>query len=201
MIINKKEIKTFDIQHLKQFVSSYEQHQVDSPAGQESYKLLAYIANMFNDIKICELGTRYGTSAIMLADNPRNQVDTYDIRIYEKDPGMENLKFYIKDMFTDENIAGLLDYKIIFVCVTDPRNTIICKDGDHTGLLEKKLYNFLDKNNWDGILIIGAIGPSWPETHKLWNKLPTKYPKYDVTDIGHASGTGIVDFSRKLEIV
>jgi hypothetical protein len=194
------EVIKFDIQPLKKYVSEYERNQVDMEAGQQGYKLYAYLSHMFDDIKICELGTRYGTSAIMFSSNPKNQVDTYDIRRCEKEPDIPNVKFHIKDMFLDENIVKLLEYKIIFVCVTDQRSTHICQDGDHAGVLEKKLYDFLVDNNWNGILIMDAIGSYWPDMQDMWNALPHNPPKYDVTHMGHAAGTGIVDFTDELGI-
>ena len=48
-------------------------------AGKEHYRLLMYLASMYNYEIIADVGTNMGASALALGSNPRNRVYSIDI--------------------------------------------------------------------------------------------------------------------------
>jgi hypothetical protein len=161
-----------------------------SDAGVEPYKLYAYIAGGFKGIKIADLGSRFGNSALVLSAFPENHVNSYDIdasyhRQCDNAIKKSNITFHLKDVLADEE---LLQHELISLDV-DP----------HNSEQEKVCFAFLKENNWKGLVLLDDIGPSWGRLHDWWNSIDL--PKWDLTAYGHASGTGLVDFGMDLEVV
>jgi len=168
---------------LQYFIDRYGATHVNDPAGKECHKLYAYMGMMFHDIKIADIGTRTGNSALSLSYNEVNHVDSYDIKQH---CGIKrkNISFFEEDILTDSKI---LQYDLISLDV-DP----------HCGSQETKCFEYLIENNWKGVILLDDIGPRWAAMNAWWNSITL--PKWDVTKYGHESGTGIVDFSGKLEV-
>jgi hypothetical protein len=97
-----------------------------------------------------------------------------------------NCEFKQMNVF-DEDINIIKSSKLIFLDL-DP----------HDGIQEKKFIDLLEQVNYDGIIVCDDI--EWfPAMSRWWNEL--KQPKYNVTKYGHGSGTGLIDFSGKIEIL
>jgi hypothetical protein len=85
---------------------------------------------------------------------------------------------------------------------------IIMIDVDpHDGIKEREFVDFLYNKNWKGILVLDDILPNWPviipganpvAMNEWWMSIEEE--KYDVSDIGHFSGTGIVNIGNKFKI-
>lgn len=193
--IKKQEVKNIDMSILNEYDI------VDTPgfseAGQQAYKFYAYLSTLLDDLTILEVGTRYGKSAVSLAYNEKNKVITYDIleqgasRIKK-----ENLECRIGDFMEDPNL-NWDDIDIILIDV-DP----------HDGIKERVFLEFLESKKWEGLLLLDDILPNWPKIipgadpqamHEWWNGLT--YEKYDVSDVGHFSGTGLVVMGDKCKVV
>lgn len=65
-------------------------------------------------------------------------------------------------------------------------------DTNHDGEFENQFYAFLNKNDYRGLLFLDDIHLNQPMTD-FWNAI--REPKEDLTDLGHWSGSGLVDFS------
>lgn len=193
MIINKEEVRNVDISYMKDKIISHEQKHLDKGAGHTAWHLFFYLTNKMNYIKIAEIGTRNGSSAKMFAQNKTNTVHAYDIAIElvernNKDNIFDNLTYIWEDLTKDENIHKLLGYDLMFV------------DINHDGEQEKKMHDYLVKFNYQGLVIHDDIQTDmFPKMRDFWNSI--KETKYDLTDIGHHAGTGLVDFSNKVKIV
>ena len=59
----------------------------------------------------------------------------------------------------------------------------------------RSLIEFLEEKEWKGIVLLDDIGPQWPEIEDFWNRIT--FPKINVTEVGHMSGTGLVNFDEK----
>lgn len=181
--IDEEKLSQIDLHFFKVDYSGREIDAIDREAGVEFYKLYAYISSLYDDIKIADIGSRYGNSALALSYNENNVVDSFDVD-YEKVEFCkafrvrENINFFWKDMLEH---PSLLDYQIISLDV-DP----------HDSLKEDICLKFLESNKWSGLVLLDDIGLEWPEMNTWWNSLP--YEKYDLTAIGHQSGTGAVIF-------
>jgi predicted O-methyltransferase YrrM len=157
--------------------------------GEEHYKLLSYIVKNYinKDDIIIDIGTFIGLSALSLSLNG-NQVYSYDVKdIIPNDKltikNIDNIKYIIGDCLDDIDI--LLKSKLIML------------DIDHSGIEEEKILNTLKDNNYDGIVILDDINIFKP-MNELWKNIKEK--KYEITQYGHWSGTGIIFFSDKYDL-
>lgn len=145
----------------------------------EHYRLLAHLSTLYSDHTLFDVGTLKGYSALALSYNNSNRVISYDI---------EDLK-----ELNDAQSLTNIEYRIGNV-LDDPRllsAPVILLDTYHDGFFENEFYQFLRKNNYKGLLVLDDIHLNNP-MREFWKRI--EEPKEDLTDIGHWSGTGIVDF-------
>lgn len=197
MKLIKSQIDSLDLSHLVDKITRIDHKSlVTSKAGNQHYKLLAYISLSKDNMKIVELGTHHGTSSLCLCINEKNSVTTFDIKnYYSIKQSPTNLKRIIGDIFQlPDELYGILDSDVIFV------------DTAHDGVFESNIYNFLVENNFKGILLLDDIHFN-KEMELFWEKIDIT--KYDISDLGHGNdprttgkcGTGLVDFSNIVEII
>ena len=208
MEINYNKIKNTNLSHLIPLVyRDGFKKLINCPAGEEHYKLLTYITHTLNNIKIVELGTHNGISSLCLSDNPTNKVRTYDIKnLYNnKHNGVyNNITRIVGNMSTKDN-----PYKGDIFDLNEQHYMLeadfIFVDTAHFGDFEWKVYKYLKDNNYKNFVILEIA------MVEFWNKIPNNI-KYDITEIAHGSGkdsngivkpsgTGLVDFSGKINIV
>lgn len=193
------EIEKQDLSYIKKyFPKKFIEHQINVPSFRntgnekgEHYQLLNYISLLYSNILILDLGTRDGLSALTLSYNNQNTVITYDINtkpdeMKKFEDILPNLSFKQMNIF-DEDISIFKKAKIIFMDL-DP----------HDGLQEDAIIKILDNISWKGILIADDI--EWFLPMKIWFNNLNKI-KYNLTEYGHGSGTGIIDFNNNLNIL
>ena len=79
------------------------QHWFDLEAGQEHYRLLAYISTLFDNRILLDIGTFKGDSARALSYNENNEVVSYDL---SSQPEIDNIR--IENI--EFRIANILDH-------------------------------------------------------------------------------------------
>lgn len=160
----------------------------DLKSGINEYRLYSYLSTFYNNIKILDIGTLEGRSAIALSHNENNKVFSYDIynhinnnshKIYTK----SNIQFQIKNVIDDLTEDFIKDVKIVMI------------DIDHYEVIESKILSRLKELNFSGMIILDDVflhpDPVIYECmNRLWNSIQDT--KYDVTRYGHSVGTGIV---------
>lgn len=157
------------------------QHWFHLQSGKEHYRLLIHLAFCFDGIQIADIGTYRGASAIALSQNKANKIFSLDVGVFKNDIKSDNIEFCIGDFKTNKDIQSrILESKVIFL------------DIDHMYKNEIWFYNFLIENKWDGIMLVDDINLN-EEMRRFWNEI--KHVKYDITQYGHFSGTGIVLFN------
>lgn len=184
--LNKQIINNVSLDQLDQLYSG---RNTVYQLGEQYHKLYAYISTLFNNIKIADIGTRTGNTAISLSYNTSNIVDSYDI-----DPKClewtskivsPRIKFFSENIL---NTPKILEYNLISLDI-DP----------HSGSNEMALVEYLIDNKWQGTMLMDDIGiECWPDMNAMWNKI--QLPKWDITEYGHGSGTGLIDFSNTIEL-
>jgi len=182
--INKEDVKQLDISHLRDISLNANDW---LPAGQSEYRLYAYLSTFFYKTTILDIGTRTGGSALALSYNPNNEVISYDLveqgaSAIEK----ENITWKIMDFMEDEE----LDWDNISIVMIDV--------DPHDGSQERVMMDWLRDKGWKGLLLHDDIGPGWPDIQLMWDEIPEE--KFDVTEIAHMSGTGLVNFGDAHEI-
>ena len=161
--------------------------------GKEHYKLLSYMSTLFNGSSIIDIGTHRGVSALALSYNTTNTVYSFDIldkvnnqQIRSRD----NIVFSLDNLFEaagqEKWTATILSAPFIFLDV-DP----------HNGTMEMDFYNYLKKIGYTGFVICDDIWHFKEMRDNFWYKLPA-VEKYDVTHLGHWSGTGIFTFNKDI---
>lgn len=148
------------------------------PSGKEHYRLLIYISTLLNKEIIYDVGTYRCMSSIALSYNYSNKVRSFDIvKSLPMNPIIPNVSYFLQDVTTDKK---LIDSKLIFL------------DVAHDGTFEDIFYSHLNDIRWKGLLVLDDIHLNEPMKN-FWNSI--KQEKYDITNIGHWSGTGIVYFA------
>lgn len=145
----------------------------------EHYALLLAVSEMLGPMPlIYDIGTYKGLSALALSQ--KGFVISYDINYNVQIERPNNIEFRIGDFYHDDSI---LKSSLIFFDI-DP----------HDGIQESKFHNSLIHSSFNGYVIFDDIHLN-DDMKKFWNSI--ELPKYDLTDIGHWSGTGLVDFSHR----
>ena len=177
MVIDIKKIFLEDLEFLK-----YDVHKSHFLLNEkEHYRLLTYITKQYNDIIILDLGTADGYSCISLAQNIKNKIITYDI-LDKKLPFIDEYKnVAFKKLDANEESEDIIKSAKIILLDIDP----------HDGLQEQKFIDLLERINYKGYVICDDIHLNEP-MQKWWNNI--KFEKYDLTNVGHWSGTGLINF-------
>lgn len=149
-------------------------------SGREHYRILSFISSLFEDKTLIDIGTNNGCSAIALSDNQNNRVITYDTVHFDETKYIDkkNISFKIKNALTD--IETIKDSSFILL------------DANQDGNTEKKLYDELVKVNYRGILFVDDINLN-QQMKEFWSSVDKE--KYDLTNKGHDTGSGIILFT------
>jgi hypothetical protein len=191
IIINKNDVKKEDVSHLNVYswYEELEQYTWDAEAGKEAYKFYSYLSNKFQNSTILDIGTRHGRSAIAFSNNFNNKVISFDVVEYvtHKELKKQNIELRLGN-FMDDKTINYDEVDIILIDV-DP----------HDGQQEPPMIKYLEDIGWEGILLLDDISLDlWPAINYMWESLP--YEKYDISDIAHFSGTGMINFGKKFKI-
>lgn len=144
--------------------------------SKEHYKLLAYVSKLLNNVHILDVGTFLGYSAIALSQNPTNKVISYDINKQHKQSDTHNTFYRIGDAREYEDFGSV---------------KLILLDTYHDGSYEKLFIDHLRSIQWSGILLMDDLH-EYKQLKAIYDVLPEE--KYDITHLGHWSGTGLVVF-------
>ena len=182
-LLNKNDLSIF-IQYID-WNKKFKQYFLKK-AGEEMYKLLAYLACKVQNKTIIDIGTLNGYSALALASDDDKTVITYDVQDVFPEDNMTvknkcNVDFRCMDCLEDIN-QEMIDS-------TD----LICIDIDHKGYYERAILSLLERLNYKGLVVLDNIAIS-QDMKSLWEGI--KQTKYVVTPFGHWTGTGIVVFDE-----
>ena len=173
-------------------------YSLEEPPGVGHYALLGYLSSRYRHTVIVDVGTRWGDSARALAAEPSNFVFSFDVMnaaeriakansmtISDLESQLGNIQF-----FQSTNILkskrGEAILKVAQVILLDTAHQ---PDHNH---FEYDFITLLDKIEYKGLLICDDIHLN-DQMERWWNSILHK--RVDVTEVGHSSGTGIVDFS------
>lgn len=186
LTIVKQDVLNMDLSHLTNSQCPWKEWNI---VGGEHFKLCAYLSTKFDMTTIIDAGTSYGNSAIALSYNPNNVVRTYDIinNDYDSFKQYGNIVPVVKDINTEDKDILL-------------RSPLIMLDIDpHDGKQEIVFSNLLKEIGYEGFLLCDDIHLN-ANMQFWWNTI--EEPNYDVTDIGHHHGTGLICYGNvEVEII
>jgi hypothetical protein len=145
----------------------------------EHYRLIAYLGTLFDNSNIFDIGTCLGYSALALSYNNTNRVISYDIfecKELAHAEELSSIEYLLGDVLNDERLL---------------ESPLIMLDTNHDGVFEKRFYEFLKGNRYKGLVLLDDIHLNEP-MKKFWSSITET--KEDVTDLGHWSGSGLVEF-------
>ena len=155
----------------------------DRPPGEEHYCLLGHLSRSLAPGSVAvDIGTYWGHSALALAVNPDVRVVTFDLVSRELGRMPPNVDVVVGDVTSPEH-ADLLRRAALVVLDVDP----------HDGVQESQIYQHLKDVGFRGTLVCDDI--------RLNNGMRGFWAGIrggrDVTQHGHCTGTGLVDFSAR----
>jgi len=215
------------LSQLKQFtVERYEKH-VMAPPGREHYTLLEYFIYTYGPVEakpcfnsehkrhVVDIGTRYVASALALGASHGTVVRTFDLpksreRVEafrgksEAEWKANVLASGVHIQFENANLVDVSDEDFKSHTAT----WFISMDTHHlpyTVPFEREFFQRLSESGYKGLLFLDDIHLN-DEMKKWWTELLNNasemgYRCFDLTAIGHSTGSGLVDFSSKVELI
>lgn len=149
-------------------------------AGLNHYRLLTFISNLLINELVLDIGADNGCSGLALSDNKTLTINSYDVVFREEISKINepNFQYFI------ENILATTPEKL-------HQSRFIMLDTFHDGIFEHEFYNHLINTNYKGLLFLDDIHLNEP-MENFWASI--SHEKYDLTRIGHSTGSGIVIF-------
>lgn len=180
--INKEDLASLDMSYASKLAFKGKENFSKEP-GVEAYRLYAYLGKQFNNKIILDIGTRFGNSALALSKNGRNKVISYNI-VEEgaSDIEKKNITWVLKDFRNDDTINW--DKVALILLDVDP----------HDGSKEREMLDHLSEIGWSGKIVFDDINLNGG-MKSFWKSLPEE-KKQDLTEVGHVSGTGIMEFNK-----
>ena len=179
--ITNEQLDNIDLFPYSQRINSSEyQGYFMSKSGQEHYRLLAYISQNDDLVDILDVGTLKGCSALAFSVNSKNKVRSFNVgNEFDLNYTPLNAEFIIDNVLNGNYNDIILGSKYIML------------DTYHDGTFEKEFYDHLVSINYKGYLLLDDIHLN-TEMERFWGSITKE--KYDITSIGHSTGTGVVYF-------
>lgn len=178
-----EKVSAIDLTELGHLVveQEFRNYFLDEPA-REHYKLLSYFSTQFNDTTLLDIGTYKGCSALALSYNKTNTVHSFDVGNFTNlHSTPSNVEFHI-GYATDEIYTELIH-----------SSPFIILDAAHDGIFERQFHEHLQNIGWSGMLLLDDINLN-DEMRNYWTSI--QEVKFDISFVGHWSGTGLVFFGE-----
>lgn len=218
IIIDFEKIKGMDkgpLERIKDYTTEGYVRFLLKDAGTEHYPILSYLSATYGDCRhFTDIGTRYVTSSLAVGSNRKSPVWTFDL------PGSKERKAAFRGKTEEEwqkqvrNVdVDIKFHNLDLMKVSDLElkkylgTWFVMLDTHHypdTNPFEREFFQRMLDISFKGILLLDDIRFNH-EMKKWWKELQDNsekgaYKTYDVTKVGHHSGTGLVDFSGKITI-
>ena len=229
-VLDFAQIKSSNIDRLHQVkgftVEDYEQY-MTSPAGMEHYTLLHYLSKNYADpglVSPCkrrhlvDIGTRYVASSLSMAadlhpppkvltfDLPTSMERAYAFRGKTEEEWQHAVKAHGVDIqFNNVDLLQVSDedfekYMNTWLIVLDTFHEPYSVPFEREWL--KRL---VDAKFFKGVIVLDDLTYN-EEMLNWWKKVKDNaagngYVAYDITKVGHATGTGFLDFSGQVSVI
>jgi len=216
IIIDYEKIRRMDkslLTNVKDFTSEAYVNYLLAEPGKEHYPFLSYLSSTYGDCRhFTDIGTRVVASALALGSNLKSPVWTFDLpSIYERKGAFRgrteeewqssaqttglDIKFHNLDLMKASN-DELKQYLGTWFVMLDTFHQ------PDTVPFEREFFQRMIDIGFKGILALDDIHLN-SEMKQWWKEVQDGaerggYHTYDISEIGHISGTGLVDFSGKV---
>ena len=220
IIIDYEKILDMDkgpLERLQKFTSEEYAGYMLSKAGTEHYAFLHYLASTYGDCRhFADIGTRYIASSVAMGSNLKSPVWTFDIpssteRQHAFRGGTEenyqtrakaiglNIKFHNLDLLkvSDDELKNYFGTWFVMLDTFHKPDTVPFEREFFQRLLD---IGFKGVLGLDDIHFNSEMKKWWQEVQDGAGAAEGGYVTYDITSVGHSTGTGLVDFSGKVVI-
>jgi hypothetical protein len=230
IILDFAKIKSSDIDRLRQvkgFTAEEYEKYITAPVGTEHYALLHYLSKNYADPELVtsckrrhlvDIGTRYVASSLSMASDlhPPPKVMTFDIpnskerlvafrgkteqewqgsvRAYNVDIQFNNVDLL---QVSDEDFEKYMNtWLIVLDTLHQPNSAPFEREW---------LKRLVDAKFFKGVIVLDDLNLNlemmnwWMEVKD--NAAGNGYVAYDITKVGHFSGTGLLDFSGQVSVI
>jgi len=194
--ITENQLKNISFDHLNSIIRSSEPQDITefySLPGKEHYRLLSHMASLFQNSIILDIGTHRGNTALALSINTTNTVHSFDVKDNVANNQLKHLMniHFHRDNLLDPEVAKQWEETIL-------KSAFICLDTvEHNGKQELDFYHYLKEIGYQGFVVYDDIWYFKEMRDHFWYKIP-EANRFDLTHLGHWSGTGIVTFNDKI---
>lgn len=193
MLISQTALDALDLsQFANRFVNDNDREEFFGPAGNQHYRMLAWLSTQFYGRELIDIGTHRGSSALALSYSGTNTVHTFDIddRLAQEWKmtkwANRDIQFHKENLWDPAVRAAWRDRLL--------KSAAIFMDIDpHDGPMELEFYQWLKAEGYTGLLVCDDIWYFKGMRDAFWYHVP-EAEKLDATLVGHWSGTGIVHF-------
>lgn len=190
-LLGSKNLRTLVQPVLKDY--SVEHDELFGVPGKQHYTLLAYLSYLHAGKTIIDIGTHKGASALSLSTSPDTTIYSFDIqrKVFLKD--LPNVNYELADLWDTtvfEHWESVIMDSAVIVLDVDP----------HNGTMEYDFYLKLKEKGYKGLIVCDDIWYFKEMRDKFWNRVPSS-EKVDITALGHWSGTGVISFVPRPDIV
>ena len=216
IIIDYEKIRRMDkslLTNVKDFTSEAYVNYLLAEPGKEHYPFLSYISSTYGDCRhFTDIGTRVVTSALALGSNLKSPVWTFDLP--SSSERKEAFRGRTEEEWQSRAQTTGLDIKFHNLDLMKASNDelkqylgtwFVMLDTFHqpdTVPFEREFFQRMIDIGFKGILALDDIHLN-SEMKQWWKEVEDGaerggYHTYDISEIGHYSGTGLVDFSGKV---
>ena len=213
------------VQHLT--VERYEKY-LTAPPGVEHYPLLHYLVGTYGGVgsvsggddcrHVVDIGTRYVASSLALGSTLNNPTKVWTFDLPRSQERIEAYRGKNGEVWLDECQKLGIDITfhnldLLRVPEADFRRYmstwLILLDTAHlpkTVPFEREFVQRLQAVGYRGLLLLDDIHLNdemeewWAELKEGAANAKAPYSAYDVTSVGHSSGTGLIDFSNEITV-
>lgn len=186
--VSNKKVDAVDLRPVAKYMEINPKHNeyLLADAGQEPYKLYGFLSQQLEG-DLIDVGTQFGLSALALSINDKNNVLTFDIekQIPEPYPKLTPLN--------RSNIKMYVCHGQAVIPRIAKADLILLDINPHDGDTETKFVESLIQHGFRGILVADDIELN-DGMQRFWHNLPSHLKRFNVTHMGHWSGTGIIVF-------
>jgi hypothetical protein len=207
-----KSHSTDRLHQLKDFtVERYEKY-MTAPSGREHYALINYLSTTYGDCRhVVDVGTRYVASSLALSHSP---VWTYDLPVSKERVwafrGKSEAKWRANVRAKGGMDITFLNLKLMELPLVEFKRHmstwLISLDTYHLPYsvpFEREFLQRLIDIEYKGIVLLDDIHLN-DEMKRWWQEIGdnanNRYRSFDITKVGHSSGTGLLDFSGKVVV-
>ena len=163
----------------------------------EHYALLAGLVSVLRPLRIVEIGTAEGMSALTLKKHlpSSGRLVTYDLIPWQQYPNVCLEEGDFADGRLRQEIADLSDERVFEAHRKELEQTdLFFIDAAKDGKLEHRLIHNLEQLKFSRPPIVVFDDIRVWNMLRIWSEL--RWPKLDLTSFGHWSGTGICELIR-----